>query len=71
VERALAHLAVLRDELAGAADCAPAGVCEDYRMLAPKLEHLERFFDASEDHVAELRELLRLALELKDRIQHC
>jgi hypothetical protein len=69
VLRALEQLTILRDELAESAECISAPALDEYRRLAPRLDHLERFEDASEPHVAELRELLIAASDLRDQIR--
>lgn len=68
VGRALALLAMVAAELAEAAECSSASLRDEYRALAPKLDRLERFDDASDEHVNELRGLLDAALNLRDRI---
>jgi len=71
VVRALAQLEALRSELADAAECASAAVRDEFRDLAPRLEHLDRFEDASEEHCVELRELLTAATDLRERLRRC
>ncbi|MBI2393728.1 MAG: hypothetical protein HYV09_29410 [Deltaproteobacteria bacterium] len=68
VQRGIALLGRLRHELELEVHLASSDAREEWSILAPKLQELERFRDASVHSVDELRDLIEEVSELHERV---
>lgn len=69
MDRALAQLAVLRRELSLEVHLASSDARESFRKIEPELRDLDRFRDGSEHSVECVRDLLRRAAALHERVR--
>lgn len=69
LDRAIGQLATLRRELSLEVHLASSDARESFRKLEPELRDLDRYRDGSEHSVECVRELLRRAAALYERVR--